>query len=238
MANEQFVWVPEWDPSDNSIVIYGEEHHHLSRVLRLKPGSEVNLLNGKGQGGRSVIREIHKDRTVCHVESVLENPVNNSVEIILAVGVIRRPRWEWLIEKAVEIGVSGIMPLNTRYSVSEKLRYDRDLKIMISALKQSGRFTLPALHELTSFDQVVKNASNKGILLHNEDVLPHLMTLKGKSLKDVTLFIGPEGGFSREEYEFAVKSGIEPARLGKVRLRTETAALCALNICSVWNREV
>lgn len=238
MANEQFVWVQEWNPSDDMVVIYGEEHHHLSRVLRIKPGSNVILLNGKGQGAQSVIKEIHKDRTVCHVESNLDDPFKNSVKITLAVGIIRRPRWEWFLEKAVEMGVFRIIPLITRYSVPEKLRQDRDLKIMISALKQSGRFLLPELNELTPFNKVAENLSEKGILLHNEGNLSHLMSIKKANCKEITLFIGPEGGFSREEYDFAIQSGIEPAGLGKVRLRTETAALCALNICSLWNQEV
>mgnify|MGYP000248983063 CR=1 FL=1 len=238
MANEQFVWVPEWNPSDDIVVIYGEEHHHLSRVLRLRPGAEVILLNGKGQGGQSVIREINKDRTLCSIESNMADPFKDSIKINLAVGIIRRPRWEWLLEKAVEMGAFRIIPLITRYSVPEKLRKDRDIKIMISALKQSGRFTLPELDEIVSFDKVVENLSNRGVLLHNEDNLPHLMSLPKTNCEDMTLFIGPEGGFSREEYDFAIQSGIEPAQLGKVRLRTETAALGALNICSLWNQEV
>ena len=238
MANEQFVWVPEWNPSDDIVVIYGEEHHHLSRVLRLRPGAEVILLNGKGQGGQSVIREINKDRTLCSIESNMADPFKDSIKIDLAVGIIRRPRWEWLLEKAVEMGAFRIIPLITRYSVPEKLRKDRDLKIMISALKQSGRYTLPELDELLSFDKVVENLSNRGVLLHNEDNLPHLMSLTKTNCEDMTLFIGPEGGFSREEYDFAIQSGIETAQLGKVRLRTETAALSALNICSLWNQEV
>jgi 16S rRNA (uracil1498-N3)-methyltransferase len=238
MANELFVWVPEWDLSDNIVVIFGEEHHHLSRVLRIKPGSNVILLNGKGHGAKSIIREIHKDRTICCVESKLDDPIKDSVAINLAVGLIRRPRWEWLLEKSVEMGVSRIIPLITQYSVPEKIRQDRDLKIMISALKQSGRFTLPELDDPTPFDILIKNLSNRGILLHNEHKLPYLMSLKRLKREDVTLCIGPEGGFSEEEIDLAQKAGVETAQLGKIRLRTETAALCALNICSVWDQEV
>ncbi len=136
------------------------------------------------------------------------------------------------------MGVSRIIPLITQYSVPEKIRQDRDLKIMISALKQSGRFTLPELDDPTPFDILIKNLSNRGILLHNEHKLPYLMSLKRLKREDVTLCIGPEGGFSEEEIDLAQKAGVETAQLGKIRLRTETAALCALNICSVWDQEV
>ncbi len=237
MANEHFVYLPDWCSGIPSVNIHGEEHHHLSRVLRLKPGAEVRILNGKGETAKGVIEEIHKNETQCRITGAVLFQDPPAFSVTLAVGIIRRNRWEWLLEKAVELGVTRIVPLQSRYTVRESSRHDRDLKIMVSALKQCGRLTLPVLETPRPLDTAFQEQQGQGILLHNEAGIPYLGTVDAK-MKEVTVYIGPEGGFSPEEIELAEKAGIQRAHMGSIRLRTETAAVCAATYFTYWHQEV
>ncbi|MDK2976699.1 MAG: rRNA (uracil1498-N3)-methyltransferase [Candidatus Marinimicrobia bacterium] len=237
MANEHYVFVPEWSPEMSTVDIQDEEHHHLSRVLRVRAGQQICILNGKGAGAKAELMEITQIRTRCQVIQLLE-PLNSpAIQVHLAVGIIRRPRWEWLLEKAVELGVRKIIPLKSRYTVREHYRPDRDKKIMISALKQCGRYTLPELEREMDFTMAVHQRRGKGIILHQEYDIPYLREVSG--VKDeITLFVGPEGGFSDEEILYAEQEGVYKAHMGTVRLRTETAAINAVAYYTYWNQEV
>jgi 16S rRNA (uracil1498-N3)-methyltransferase len=233
MANEHFTYIPEWHPGLNRIDIHGEEHHHMSRVLRLKPGDTVMLVNGKGKGARGTIEEIGRNQTVCRTEEILKSPALPAVSVTLVVGLIRRNRWEWLLEKGVELGITRIIPLQSRYTNRETCRPERDMKIMISALKQCGRFTLPVLEKTTPFIRSLQDIRGKGIILHNEEGIPYLGNIQG-TIQEVTLYTGPEGGFSEEEMKRAEQAGIQKVHMGEIRLRTETAAVCAASYFTYW----
>lgn len=237
MANEHYIYVPEWSPEINSVDIQDEEHHHLSRVLRLNAGQQICILNGKGLGAKAEITDVSKIKTRCQIIQLLEPLDSPAIQVYLAVGIIRRPRWEWLLEKAVELGVRRIIPLKSRYTVRETCRQERDKKIMISALKQCGRYTLPELECEMDFSEAVQQRRGEGIILHQEDDIPYLRDVPG--VKDeITLFVGPEGGFSNEEILYAEHEGVHKAHMGAVRLRTETAAINAISYFTYWNQEV
>jgi len=237
MANEHYVFVPEWSPEMSTVDILDEEHHHLFRVLRLTVGRQIYIVNGKGSGAKAEITDISKIGTRCQVVQLLKPLDSPAVQVHLAVGLIRRSRWECLLEKAVELGVRRVIPLKSRYTVRETSRPERDKKIMIAALKQCGRYTLPELEDETDYSQAVKQRRGEGIILHQEDDIPYLRDVPG--VKDeITLFVGPEGGFSDEEILLAEQEGVHKAHLGAVRLRTETAAINAIAYFTYWNQEV
>lgn len=234
MANKHYVYVPDWSPEMSTVDIQNEEHHHLSRVLRLMPGKQIYILNGKGFGAKAHITDISKIRTRCQIIQQLDSSGSPGIRVHLAVGIIRRSRWEWLLEKAVELGVRRIIPLKSRYTIRETYRPKRDKKIMIAALKQCGRYTLPDLENEMDFAEAIKQKRGEGIILHQEEGIPYLRDVA--VVKDeITLFVGPEGGFSDEEITYAEQKGLYKAHMGPVRLRSETAAINAIAYFAYWN---
>ncbi|MDD3807851.1 MAG: RsmE family RNA methyltransferase [Candidatus Marinimicrobia bacterium] len=237
MANEQYVYVPSWHPDQVDVEIQQDEHHHLFRVLRKIRGDHIIIVNGKGAGAVAEICDITKEKTRCQILTVLESPRTSRYQVHLAVGVIRRPRWEWLLEKTVELGVSTLIPLYSQFTLRNSSSPEREQKIMISALKQCGRFTLPLLTKPISFQEAIKKASGEKILLHYAPEVSYLsdLSLKGN---EITLFIGPEGGFSKEEVAYADQENVQKAHLGNIRLRTETAAINSAAYFTYWKKEV
>ena len=151
--------------------------------------------------------------------------------IVLAIGVLAdRGRFEWLVEKAVELGVGEILPLNTRRSEGH-IHHDRAERIAVSALKQSRRSRLPVIHEARPFAAALASLQvDRGYICHES--APAADTLAGRAATEggsrIALLIGPEGGFTDEEIAAARSASLSVVSLGAVRLRAETAALAAL----------
>ena len=147
-------------------------------------------------------------------------------------------RMEWFAEKVTEVGVSEITPLLCDHSERKVLKTDRLEKIMVSAMKQSKKATLPVLNEMVPFAQFVKKYAD----FQGEKYIAHCYEEDKKSLakvytksSDVIIMIGPEGDFSEEEVRMAIENGFVPVSLGNSRLRTETAGLMACHTIHVLN---
>ena len=145
-------------------------------------------------------------------------------------------RLEWFVEKSVELGVDHISLLQCDHSERNKLNQERLVKKAISAMKQSLKYTLPAIHALQPFSSFVRSAkaSLKFIAYVDEDISTHLKDSAPKDC-DYLVLIGPEGDFSKKEIDLATAQGFKPVSLGKSRLRTETAGLAALHILNLIN---
>ncbi|MGD2055654.1 MAG: 16S rRNA (uracil(1498)-N(3))-methyltransferase [Gammaproteobacteria bacterium] len=208
--------------------------HHVTRVLRLRCGSLLKIFNGQGREHEAKLVAIrHPEVTVVvgrEIPVIPESPL----PVMLAQGIPRGERMDFILQKAVELGVSGIQPLWMQRSQS-RTRGERLVKrqrhwraVMISACEQSGRSTLPVLETASDFeawlsaDPVARNR----ILLHpgGEHSLAELEPLPGSIL----LLAGPEGGISDAEHTRAICAGFTSVRLGPRILRTETAAMAAL----------
>jgi len=201
---------------------------HIVNVLRMQKGQEILLTNGRGQKAKACI--VDNNRKKCIVEiSLIETNAKSLNKVAIGISLIKNSsRFEWLLEKATEIGVGEIIPLICARTEKEKFRHDRMQNILISAMLQSQQFWLPFLHQPTAFDEVLQKHFEKKFIAHCED--SNKQPLSSHQLNTSTskiILIGPEGDFTSQEIEKAFKSNFVPVSLGNTRLRTETAAIVA-----------
>lgn len=215
-----------------------EESKHCVRVLRMGVGDELHITDGRGMLHRcKVVDDNAKHCTVEIVESTLSEPL--CYHLVMAVAPTKNiDRYEWFLEKATEVGVGEIYPIESEHSERRQIKHDRELKVITSAVKQSLKMYHPTLHELTPFKEVVTMPfDGEKYIAHCNTSLGERPYL-GKVLKKegrVLILIGPEGDFSPEEITFAAQNGFKPISLGDQRLRTETAAVAATMIVSTIN---
>ena len=217
--------------SKEEVIITGNQSKHLS-VLRVKKGEIITVFDGLGYKYDCKILQINKKNFI--VEKLCKAPYSaeSPVSITLAQGIAKGEKMDLIIQKATELGVNKIIPLITeRSQVRHTAKIERWRKIAISAAEQSCRGKVPEINEPVSLD-VFLNVQHIGIIFHEEEKGKHLkQTLKDfKDSKEITLLIGTEGGFSKEEVNAAVEKGFMEASLGPRILRTETAAIKAISI--------
>jgi 16S rRNA (uracil1498-N3)-methyltransferase len=213
-----------------------EESRHLLQVLRRQVGDRLRLTDGRGWFYDGEIAEAGKKRALVRILERQEAPPERRGRLHLAIAPTKQiERIEWFLEKATEIGVDEITPLLCRRSERTAVRHDRLEKVLISAMKQSLRARLPVLNQLTAFTDFVKKTGESQKLLAwcADPPLPHLKTLLLPD-RDVVIAIGPEGDFSPEEIELALRYGFAGAGLGAARLRTETAGLLAVAVMNLF----
>jgi 16S rRNA (uracil1498-N3)-methyltransferase len=208
---------------------------HVGVVLRMQPGMSLTLFSGDNREAQAVIKAVQKKKVL--VELVAAAIVNreSSRVIHLAQGISKGDRMEWVVQKAVELGVQHITPLITdRCAVrldDERLskKHQQWQAIAIAACEQSGRNMLPTIHPICSFKQfTTQNAAIYKILLHPNAQIS--LCQQHFDCGDMSLLIGPEGGLSEEEIQIATTNHFSAHTLGPRVLRTETAAIAALSV--------
>ena len=208
--------------------------HHLSKVLRMQTGRELILFNGAGGEFAATIHEVSKKYvTVSIGEHAIDNR-ESPLELDLAIGISRGERFEWVLQKATELGVTKITPLITERTEvktggdrQEKMQ-DRWQQILISACEQSQRNLLPKLSTPIQISDWLPNVnSDLRFVLHHRDSKTLPAEQKPQS---VTLLIGPEGGLSESEIELALAKNFNALTLGPRVLRTETAPVAAISL--------
>ena len=219
-----------------------EESRHAVRVLRLREGDELNVTDGRGNLYRC--RIVTADDRACVIEAAEQefSTLHSPFSIHLAVAPTKNPsRMEWLVEKAVEIGVGEITLLQCDHSERSFLKTDRLEKVAISAMKQSLHTLLPEIHPAVNLKDWLNSQfsilnSQLKFIAHCEADKPR--TPLATALQpghDVVVLIGPEGDFSEGEIALALDCGFQPVSLGPSRLRTETAALYAVTAFNLIN---
>jgi 16S rRNA (uracil1498-N3)-methyltransferase len=215
----------------------GERAHYVGRVLRLRTGDALTVFDGSGGEYSAVIDKVTKQQLQLSVGEHSSRNMESPLRIRLVQGISRGDRMDIVVQKATELGVHRISPVITDHSVV-KLEPDRAAKrhahwqkIAQSACEQCGRNVLPTIDTPQSLvNWFADNAgrARRQIILRADaaDALPAI----DSPGNDVTILIGPEGGFSEAEYERAAAAGLQAARLGPRIMRTETAALAALSI--------
>lgn len=217
-----------------------EESRHCLQVLRKRKGDVVIVVDGRGGFYEAVVEHTDKKACSCRIQRQWRGEENAPALHIAIAPTKNINRLEWFLEKAAEIGIQLITPILCRYSERKAIRADRLEKILLSAMKQSQRSTLPRLAPITTFDALVKREAvatgQKFIAYIDENVKVHLREnyVPGR---DVCILIGPEGGFSAEEVAMAVENGFETVHLGKHRLRTETAGIVACHTINLMNEK-
>ena len=220
--------------------------HHAARVLRLETGDRVTLFNGRGGEFPAIIAGISKSGTTVTVGEHLAAECESPLDITLVQAVCANEKMDWIIQKAVEMGVNRIQSIGTTRSLIRLSgeRADKRLQhwqqIVISACEQCGRNHLPQLLPVLPLSdwlshQMDRQEVSPGESVHNPCFM--LLPTSSKSLRDfpkttqytsLTVMVGPEGGFAPEEEAAALAAGFVPLRLGERILRTETAALAVV----------
>lgn len=227
--------------ADKRVVILGKDVKHIKSVLRMKIGEEINVSNGlDGREYRCGIAAFEEDRVLCELRFVKEDNVELPSRIYLFQALPKADKMETIIQKAVELGVYQVIPveakrcvvkLDDRKAASRLIRWQG---IAEAAAKQSKRAIVPKIKQVLSFAQAVEYASGMPVRLIPYELAEGMGRTREiftalKPGEDIAVFIGPEGGFETAEIELAAENGIEPITLGRRILRTETAGMTVLS---------
>lgn len=215
-----------------------DESRHCIKVLRLKKGDKVHLTDGLGNLFETVIADEDFNNCRLEIKQIFTEYGKRSFNLHIAVAPTKNiNRFEWLLEKMTEIGIDIITPLICEHSERRELKYDRQNKIITSAMKQSLKAYHPVLNNAVPLKKFIIQdfTAMKFIAYCDENKNDSLKNLY-HSGENAVIMVGPEGDFSRDEIEFALSNGFKPVNLGKARLRTETAALAACLTVNLLNQ--
>lgn len=227
----EYFYAPPAAFGARTVRIEGDEFTHLTHVMRRSEGDVIGVADGEGRACVTVITLIEKRAAVCTIQSthlMLHEP---PVRVTLAAALLKNPsRFDFLIEKATELGVRAIIPLITERTIPRHARVDRWQKLALAAMKQSGRCILPAVHEPLALTDLLARAPVTGErwwMLHEDASGAVPADVVDDAGPGHLLLIGPEGGFTDAEVGMAQRQGCAAVRLGTRRLRSETAAMAA-----------
>lgn len=237
MSDRFYISPTDWDTSALSLA--DDEAKHCTQVMRHREGDEIIVFNGRGDVGHTRITSIKKSVVTLECLSIdhLESP---AVRITLAPALIKADRWEWLLEKATELGVTEIQPLVTercvvKLSAEDAARkHEKWQRLIIEACKQSRRAWVPKLHPVRRLHDWCDMSAKTDLSLVaslGEHAMPIKVAVKQSNRPSTArLIIGPEGDFSPEELQHILADGFTPITLGSLTLRAETASIAALAI--------
>ncbi|MBQ8051138.1 MAG: 16S rRNA (uracil(1498)-N(3))-methyltransferase [Bacteroidaceae bacterium] len=236
MKEERFFYQPDIGSGELS----RDEASHAVRVLRLKEGDELWLMDGKGRFHRAEITLASNHRCAYRIVETLEQERAWEGRLHLAVAPTKLiDRMEWLAEKATEIGLDELSFLDCQFSERRIVKTERIEKIVVSAMKQSHKAWKPVVSNVERFKDFItrQHPGGKYICHCYEGDKPYLLDVL-KPGADATVLIGPEGDFSIEEVRMAEANGWQAVSLGRSRLRTETAALVAVHLMQIKNQTI
>jgi 16S rRNA (uracil1498-N3)-methyltransferase len=218
-------------------ILNPEESAHCIRVLRMQKGDHAIIIDGRGGMYDAVISK--PDSKQCHLEIVksIDHKKNREFTLHIAIAPTKNiERFEWFIEKSIEIGIDIITPLICQRSERRVLKTDRIHKLIVSSMKQAVVPYMPVLHELTDYGKFIEHIQGSQFnrfVAHCDETdkkrLQDVLSLK----TNVIVLIGPEGDFTSGEIDLAIRNGFLPVTLGINRMRTETAGVVA---CCIVNQ--
>lgn len=225
------IYLPELSKNLQIIRVTDSEARHL-RALRIKDNERILITNGAGLMCQASVRREKKDEYIAIIEHFLdENYGELPKELAIGVGILHdRERFEFILEKSVELGVSLFIPLLTDYSHKKAPNATRLQAKAIAAMKQCKRSRLPDIFEPINLQDIIKFEFEKIILADEQGIKPILP----QESKSILLLVGPEGGFSTKEIKFLSKLNIEKWRFANRRLRSETAAIFGLSFLNLF----
>jgi 16S rRNA (uracil1498-N3)-methyltransferase len=212
---------------------------HAVRVLRMQPGDELQVVDGRGH--RLLCRLLDNHSKHAAIEIVEREDIapvwQNNITVMVA-PTKNNDRMEWLVEKLVEIGINRIVPVRCARSERKEIKRERLEKIAVSAMKQSLKATLPEITEMMPIAEALRSfdAPQKYMGYCDDNVERKLFAKQYQPNVDVIILIGPEGDFSPAEVQAAISAKYVPVTMGDNRLRTETAALVACDTCHIINQ--
>lgn len=228
------------DISGNTYILDEKESKHSVRVLRMTSGTAVRLIDGKGNLYEGLISDPDPKRCLIRITDIMANHEKRNYRLHIAISPLKNPeRFEWFIEKSVEIGVDEITPLICRNTEKQSVKQERINNIIISAMKQSVKTIKTAFNEPADFkDFIADRTEGIKMIAHCSSVternkISEVYIKKGEAV----ILIGPEGDFSPDEIAAAVSKNFIPVHLGSSRLRTETAGVAACHSIYFINQE-
>lgn len=238
MNTEPLIDLPRFfapDAQEHTLIELSDDEGKHTRVLRLQTNDKVHVLDGKGKLFEAEII-VKKRLTEVSIGACIAHQTINPNTLILAVAPTKNiSRFEWVIEKATEVGVKTIIPIRSENSERGHMKLDRLDRIMTSAMKQSKALWATDIHELTPFADLLTTEADQKFIAHCIDSITKESIQQLLSPSESRLIaIGPEGDFSLVEVEQAMKHGYKSLSLGDKRLRTETAAIAACIASNVF----
>lgn len=229
------------DIAENAVLPEVESGHAV-RVLRHRPGDLLEVVDGKGHLYSCRLLSSDARNAAVAIEDCADLPKVWAPAVTLAVAPTKNmDRMEWLVEKLVEIGIDRIVPLRCERSERRELKPERLIKIAVSAMKQSLKAVLPVLEATTPLPVFLRGLPEAGadqrfVAWCDENSPRQLLARACAPGCDTTILIGPEGDFSPAEVQASLEKGFQPVSLGDNRLRTETAALVAVDTFHIINQ--
>lgn len=213
-------------------VLTGETHTHAAFSLRVRVNDYITVFDGKGAQYSCRVKEIRKDRTELEIIEKTTGAGETKTELWLYLSVIKQDRFELAVQKATELGVNHIVPVYSAYTQrGGSLNLERFKKIAISACEQCGRSRIPSIENCIEFDELLTRTRNTYMIFPWERELNgSISEAIDKTQREISVFIGPEGGITEDEKNKLVESGARSVTLGPRILRAETAAITALSV--------
>ena len=228
----EYFFAPPGSVTPPTLTITGSEFTHMTHVMRMREGDAIRVVDGTGNSYDAIITSITRHAASCRITARTQGLHEPTRALTLGAGMLKNPsRFDYLVEKASEIGVVRIVPLLTERTIPRRAKTDRWQKLCVAAMKQSGRSVLPEVLEPVSFREFISSCEMRALkyIPHEQAEIP-LTPPRVPGDGPAVVCIGPEGGFSDEEIARARESGFQPVSLGARRLRTETAAVVACAI--------
>jgi len=232
-------YVPKESIKAKTIVIDGEEAHHIIDVMRLKPSDGIFAFDGTGREYAGIIRSVNKKSVVIDIVRTIEPAAKTGVKITLIQAIPKKAKMDYIVEKATELGVSAVIPVFTQRTIpdwdDEKKAScaKRWRKIAMEASKQSSRTEIPAVSAIKEFSVSIKDAGGNDLALIAtlaEGVVGLRDAIEDFKGRTIAVAIGPEGDFTPEEVKEAMAAGFKPVSLGSRVLKSDTAGLAVLAI--------
>ncbi|MEM1084712.1 MAG: 16S rRNA (uracil(1498)-N(3))-methyltransferase [Verrucomicrobiota bacterium] len=227
-----FVDPAKWDAEP---CLEGDEARHCSRVLRARPGDSVGVFDGAGRHAEATVLDIGRDHVTLKLGETLHEPVPK-LEVVLAQAVIKGKAMDWLLQKAVELGVTSIQPLTTEHAVAQpgEGKEEKWQRLVLEACKQCGRSRMPEVRPMLALDAFLDLDQSGAVIVASlkdgEPLRDRIASLQSPT--SITFLIGPEGDFSELEYQKIQEAGAVSASLGSAVLRSETAAIHCISSVS------
>lgn len=225
-------FIGQFNLNDAEVVISDKKLvHQMVKVLRFKSGQRLILGDGKGGENEGSIKKIDNDNIIISLQKKLAKNKTKGSIITLYLALLKKENFEWVAQKATELGVSEIIPIQTSRVVKQNINRDRLLKIIREATEQSGQKKVPELLPALSFPSALERSrvsEGRWFLDQGSKIL-----LSNKKAKNISLFVGPEGGWTSEEKELAHKAGLQSISISLSTLRAETAAIAGVFLASL-----
>ena len=221
--------------ADGRAYIAGADALHIAKALRMRPGEALTLCDGKGTDFDGVLETVTDRQVTVRISASRPSQAEPTLAVTLYQGLPKGDKMDWIIQKAVELGVTAVVPVATRRSVARlegkaDKKQERWQRIAAEAVGQCGRGMLPSVERPLSWSQALSRLSGEPALVFYEGGGRPLRELVTPSTRRLSVFVGPEGGFDPEEIDAIRRQGGGVATLGPRILRCETAPLAALTL--------